>query len=1287
MMGSVVFGQDPDEESNLDFLNPDIPIAPTAAALAKYGFAPLDLSSGQINFSVPIHIIKGQSISLPINFSYRPGVRIKETSPYTGHGWSMLAGGVITRTVQGAVDPTPRVEKSILQNEWSASDAALVSQKKLDASPDVFNYNFMGYTGQFALQDDFETPYYIKEQRNWLFDIDRNGLNFGDKITIVTEDGTIYVFGAVETTTIDDENNYFGDDVPVAWHLTEVISATTDEKIELSYYQENFGKPILKINTLVLNPYNQTSYVLPTPDIHVSFKSKKLDEITLYKDNVAVSKVTFEANTTRYDITSTGAYTAKALSKISVFDDPDSSTPLKYFDIDIENVDAVGNVNNERLFLRSIQEFFGDGSTSNPPYNFEYISEDKLPSRLAYKADHWGYYSKENGTEFPYSDQVSWRTAKSKEPSYTAKYGSLKKVVFPTGGYNIFNYENNQYSKKEYQDKNGNEWYGVSKELKLNWRGDAAGGGGWFNYGNYEYSNTETYDFSLEKDQFVKLDINLNLRKGLNTSIWDLATKEIKDFDDHPNKEKQYQISVIDTDTNEEVFIAYLNSIAGDDEITYYVTANKWVELVDNNLYGNPNDVPGSLRDLYLEYYQGYVLKNLYKHSNNKTPYKTYSFSSLSNNNDIIIGGTLDRPFYLDLDKGNYQVLLKTNTVDNDMINYSSEVGMKINYRVSNETFNSIDNSGDNDLIIDDIARLGGGIRIKSQVIGTEHNELVKYYDYVIHDEKGYSTSQSSAQITEEPNIIEYTPDAYFVTYNPDCTTIGGSTGCVYRSNRSYLGPSPLWARVGGDHPAWYPGPAPLLNRESYIKLNSDLYSIKSEPYQLDDSWITYSEVKVINGEEHANTGFKIHKFHASSDGTYRNFYDTFAKHDDSVTLSGFNKYGGSNLLFNKGWPYNGLLEKDARDSKLKSILEYRFNGPLNKPTLIKEEHYSYKIFNKESFSTSQSQRVFNVHFIGTTFFKRQYCLLGSKKTFTYDLEGENPLMTKVDYEYNNPNHNLLTKVFTSDSKGNEIIKRTKYTRDYLSSISTGPGSSITMETLNNANILVPIEEQIWKGNATNGYKLISGTLKVYDMISSSAASNNKLYRPIEYLNLEKGSLENNGQILEDFNNSTGFRSVNWRNGTANYYNYETDVNLDYYSNGNLKKVTKRNSLKTYYVWGYNQTQIISKIENYTSINSSQQSAIDDAVSESNNDDDRCLNSETCNEKTLRNKLTLLRNAFPDAHVTTFTHDPLIGVTSITDPRGNITYYEFNDLNYLDKVKDTDEKILLSNEYYYYKGQ
>ena len=234
---------------------------------------------------------------------------------------------------------------------------------------------------------------------------------------------------------------------------------------------------------------------------------------------------------------------------------------------------------------------------------------------------------------------------------------------------------------------------------------------------------------------------------------------------------------------------------------------------------------------------------------------------------------------------------------------------------------------------------------------------------------------------------------------------------------------------------------------------------------------------------------------------------------------------------------------------------------------------------------------------------------------------------------------------------------------------------------------MVPIEEQIWKGNATNGYKLISGTLKVYDMISSSAASNNKLYRPIEYLNLEKGSLENNGQILEDFNNSTGFRSVNWRNGTANYYNYETDVNLDYYSNGNLKKVTKRNSLKTYYVWGYNQTQIISKIENYTSINSSQQSAIDDAVSESNNDDDRCLNSETCNEKTLRNKLTLLRNAFPDAHVTTFTHDPLIGVTSITDPRGNITYYEFNDLNYLDKVKDTDEKILLSNEYYYYKGQ
>lgn len=48
--------------------------------------------------------------------------------------------------------------------------------------------------------------------------------------------------------------------------------------------------------------------------------------------------------------------------------------------------------------------------------------------------------------------------------------------------------------------------------------------------------------------------------------------------------------------------------------------------------------------------------------------------------------------------------------------------------------------------------------------------------------------------------------------------------------------------------------------------------------------------------------------------------------------------------------------------------------------------------------------------------------------------------------------------------------------------------------------------------------------------------------------------------------------------------------------------------------------------------------------------------------------------------VTTYTYDPLIGVTSITDPRGETIYYEYDEFNRLEFVKDADGNILSKNQ-------
>lgn len=57
-----------------------------------------------------------------------------------------------------------------------------------------------------------------------------------------------------------------------------------------------------------------------------------------------------------------------------------------------------------------------------------------------------------------------------------------------------------------------------------------------------------------------------------------------------------------------------------------------------------------------------------------------------------------------------------------------------------------------------------------------------------------------------------------------------------------------------------------------------------------------------------------------------------------------------------------------------------------------------------------------------------------------------------------------------------------------------------------------------------------------------------------------------------------------------------------------------------------------------------------------------------------------------DAQMTTYTYDPLIGITSQTDINGNTTLYEYDGFGQLKLVKDKDEKIIQQN-LYHYRGQ
>lgn len=134
----------------------------------------------------------------------------------------------------------------------------------------------------------------------------------------------------------------------------------------------------------------------------------------------------------------------------------------------------------------------------------------------------------------------------------------------------------------------------------------------------------------------------------------------------------------------------------------------------------------------------------------------------------------------------------------------------------------------------------------------------------------------------------------------------------------------------------------------------------------------------------------------------------------------------------------------------------------------------------------------------------------------------------------------------------------------------------------------------------------------------------------------------------------------------------------DYYNNGNFKEVSKEDGTHIVYIWGYNETLPIAKIENAT-FTDIPTSIYNDIISASNAD------TNASAENTLRAKLASLRNHanFANSLVTTFTYDPLVGVTSITDPRGETVYYHYDSMNRLEFVKDAYGKIVSKNEYHY----
>ncbi|MBF4507807.1 hypothetical protein IRZ83_14115 [Flavobacterium sp. JLP] len=265
---------------------------------------------------------------------------------------------------------------------------------------------------------------------------------------------------------------------------------------------------------------------------------------------------------------------------------------------------------------------------------------------------------------------------------------------------------------------------------------------------------------------------------------------------------------------------------------------------------------------------------------------------------------------------------------------------------------------------------------------------------------------------------------------------------------------------------------------------------------------------------------------------------------------------------------------------------------------------------------------------------RSQWHYLSQKKSTVYDLNGLNPVTTITNFNYNNPNHLQLTSQTTTSSDAKLIETKYFYAQD------TEMSNKPFVNDLIAKNIVgAPLDTQSFKA----GNKL-SEKLTVYE---NSIATNNLLLPKSIYAAKFPNALPS----------------------IANLGNLEKKITFDKYDDkGNVQQYTLESGSSVTFIWGYGKTQPIAKIENATIAEVATALGVSDL--------------STVNESNFT-AINNLRTGLPNAMVTTYSYLPLVGVSTIIDPKGYKTTYTYDNFNRLEFVKDQDGKILSENQYHY----
>ena len=1292
---------------------PSVAAKPTTTNITAVSNAAVNLSTGAVQNKVGIYTIKENNFSWPISLDYSySGLRTMDEPSLVGLGWGLVATGSVEREVRGIPDDfhngyygSQSIRTSVIEPFAAKDDSKInvadMNQRKLikehiayklaqgiaDGEPDVFHIRLGNIQCSFKLGNNL-TPVFLSNQNikvefTW------------DEIKITDTAGVVYILKdkhLIKATELSAPTNPTGPDgvttYTAAWYLSKIELPTSNKTIDFAYDVKTFTnyKFLPKVSLKAgqepeflieserdsIRPItNDTIKIIDVEDHALYAYMRKPAEIKL----PVLSNITFSSGSLHFTSIMEDDYplykTITLKNKMNQAIDTYEFTQVKHMRRALTSIKK----NNEKFY--DFEYYYG----TYPEFNHNI--EDK---KIKYGFDFWGYA---NG------QPVQKEALKLDEPNYyrfpgygSALSGALTKITHKTGGTTEIAYEPHTVKQKRHAQLHGKP---VNRRVVLNSRDTNADG----------TPKENTYLITFNEKTTVKIshhaavyDYNNKVKLSLKRK---LSNGEVDQHDRVEKFRKEKRVFIGSNDTSilpSGVTLTHnLYGFIQKPGPLYSDWGGAIGDHVDVLLKQNPNpstnlyELNSAIPKLEVE------IENTNNHATPGHP-----------DNENAVSHSISP--YFEIEPGTYELKVYT-----ELGGFAS-VAIDYNNGQTPEYYN----------------QEYGGIRVSSITAnpGTNPEDaVVKKYYY--NDEDGYSTG---AVITSEDNLFEvyYLRDKYFSS-DPNAYSINNipladyfSNPNVYKMHVRDRGLPVFYTKVSETiNPTIKTMAAdaamvfPIAQDDCHFgivgNMNFDGSMIHSviggnellDFYQPTEGYTTYEfeapyQFKNYRG---ANLQF-IYRYHEPPKGIDRAgiklVKQSIYKGSEKFDFATPNKVSEQTQVYEKVMlPVNTL--EQSTDANYPSSLRVTSNGT----------KFMKNVYHVDNDMTAQNSAGLKDKYLNGSI--KEY--LDYFKTYWH----KNGVSTNSPLYYS-----LIAKVETNSISMVNNVSPISCLNSY------GGGSSIheatrasyviteykevdvdfrqkSMSTVNyftestarsmsgSSDVTYDAKGQMKTSTQTDSQGNVTLTKYYYPYdisttVNQALVAANTISQPVKtevYLNnvLQSTSEVEFGAFV--INNKTYYLPKRVKSSKENGTLESTAELVKYDASGNLLEFKQDNGLSTIFIWGYNDTKLLAKIENasYSALPPDLTNLINSVKSLSDND------TTAAAETTLRNELNKLRShsQLANAQLSTYTYDPYIGVTSITDVRGYTTYYSYDNQHRLKYLKDEDGNVLEAYNYNFKTNQ